>query len=63
MEAKEPLLGPGCFQWNTGGWFGSQLGSTAWMLVGAVVLIPHAAEVAGVWLSCFAVANAIGSWM
>jgi hypothetical protein len=33
------------------------------MLVGAVVLWPHAPEVAGVWLACFAVANAIGSWM
>jgi hypothetical protein len=31
------------------------------MLVGAVVLVPHAPEVAGVWLACFAVANAIGS--
>ena len=63
METKEPLPGLGCFQWNRGGWFGSQLGGTAWMLVGAVVLVPHAPEVAGVWLAGVAVANAIGSWM
>jgi ABC-type phosphate transport system permease subunit len=63
MESKEPLAGPGRFQWNLGAWFGGQIGGTAWMLVGAVVLAPHAPEVAGVWLACFAVANAIGSWL
>src|SRR4051794_27734348 len=63
METKAALPGPGRFQWNMGGWFGPQLGGTAWMLVGAVVLVPHTPEVAGVWLACFAVANAIGSWL
>lgn len=63
MEALKPLPGPGCFQWSRGGWFGSQLGSTAWMLVGSVVLVPYALGVAGVWLACFAVANAIGTWL
>ncbi len=63
MERKEPLSGPGYFQWNKGGWFGSQLGGTAWMLVGAAVLLPRAPEVAAVWLAAFAVATAIGSWM
>ncbi|AGA28467.1 hypothetical protein [Singulisphaera acidiphila] len=63
MEAKEPLPGPGCFQWNRGGWFGGQLGSTVWMLVGGVVLVPYALDVACVWLACFAVANAIGAWL
>ena len=62
METKGALPGPGRFQWNRGGWFGSQLGCTAWMLVGAVVLVPHAPVVASVWLVCIAVANAIGSW-
>ena len=27
-----PVAGPGKFQWNAGGWFGSSLGSSAWML-------------------------------
>ena len=55
MEPKVPLPGPGRFQWNLGAWYGGQLGGTAWMLVGAIVLMPHAPEVAGVWLVCFAV--------
>jgi hypothetical protein len=29
---KTPVAGPGKFQWNAGGWFGSSLGSSAWML-------------------------------
>ncbi len=63
MATKQPMPGPGCYQWNMGGWFGGQLGGTAWMLVGAVVNVPHAPEVAGVWLVCFAVANAVGTWL
>ena len=63
MSTKERSTGPGHFRWNKGGWFGSQLGGTAWMLVGSVVLFPPAPEVAGIWIACFAVANGIGSWM
>ena len=37
MSEKRPMPGPGQFQWNTGGWFGSQLGCTARLVVGAVV--------------------------
>lgn len=36
----QPQSGPGRFQWNAGAWFGSQLGSTAWMLGTAFVLLP-----------------------
>lgn len=62
MNGK-PLSGAGWFQWNAGGWYGSQLGSTVWMLVGAVVLAPHALWVALSWLGCFASANFIGTWL
>lgn len=62
METKGTLPGPGRFQWDRGSWFSSQLGCTAWMFAGAVVLVPHAPGVAALWLACFAVANAIGSW-
>jgi len=32
--------GAGAFQWNRGGWFGAQLGSTLWLvLLGALLLI------------------------
>jgi hypothetical protein len=61
MAAKEPVVGPGQFQWNRGGWFGSQLGGTAWMLVGAAVLAPQAPWVAAWWAGCCALANAVGT--
>jgi hypothetical protein len=34
-----PIIGPGKFQWNAGGWFGSTLGCSAWMLVTSSFLI------------------------
>ncbi|MFO0810484.1 MAG: hypothetical protein U0746_17805 [Gemmataceae bacterium] len=54
---------PGYFRWNAGGWFGGQLGGTAWLFVGAVVLVPSAIGVAVVWLACFTVANVVGAWL
>jgi hypothetical protein len=54
------LKGPGRFPWNSAGRFGSQLGGTLWLLVGALARVPHAPDDAAVWLACFAVANAIG---
>ena len=36
---KIPIVGPGRFQWNAGAWFGSSLGSSAWMLVTACFLL------------------------
>jgi hypothetical protein len=63
MQANSPVSGPGYLRWNAGGWFGSQLGGTCWLLVGAVVLAPRAPGVAAVWLAGFVVANAIGSWL
>jgi len=36
---KTPKAGSGRFQWNTGGWFGAQIGSTLWLLIlGAIIL-------------------------
>jgi hypothetical protein len=52
--------GAGAFQWNAGGWFGSQVGGTLWMLVGAAVLLPRAPAAALVWLGSFTAANALG---
>ena len=37
--SSRPLVGPGRFQWNTGGWFGSSLGSSAWMIVISCFLV------------------------
>src|SRR5579883_2046500 len=57
------MAGPGNFQWNTGAWFGAQLGSTAWMLLAAAWVAPLAPAVVAVGLLCFAVANALGAWL
>lgn len=61
MSSKMPQFGPGHFQWNTGGWFGSQLGGTCWLLVGAAVLGVQEPGVAAWWACCFATANAVGT--
>jgi hypothetical protein len=61
MTAKEPIKGAGCFQWSTGGWFGSQVGSTCWMVVGGVSLAFYAPLIGVTFLACFAIANAIGT--
>lgn len=60
MPALVPRPGLGSFQWNTGGWFGGQIGSTAWLVPGAVMLAPRAPGVAGVWLACCLAVNALG---
>ena len=47
-------------QWNAGGWFGSVVGSTAWMLVCAIFLMFHGQNtVAAINVACFAIANAV----
>jgi hypothetical protein len=63
MLAKAPMPGPGHFQWSTGGWFGSQLGGTAWMLVASIVLALQTPWIAAWWVLCFALANAAGVWL
>jgi FtsH-binding integral membrane protein len=52
---------PGYFQWNSGAWFGGQLGATAWLAVGAGVLASQSGAMAAIWLTCFLIANAIGT--
>ncbi len=39
--SRKPLDGPGRLQWNAGGWFGSSLGSSAWMIVASCFLLFH----------------------
>ncbi len=41
MDTKVPQLGTGRFQWNSGGWFGTSVGSCAWMLVACGFLFIH----------------------
>ncbi len=57
---KQSRVGPGRFQWNTGGWFGAQLGSTVWLLFAAPILLPEYTEAGVVALSCFLAPNIFG---
>ena len=59
----DPASRPSHFSWNAGGWFGSQVGCTAWLLTGAVFLAPLAPRNAACWLACFVIANGIGTWL
>jgi hypothetical protein len=48
------------FQWNTGAWFGSQIGCTAWMLAAALESVGRGAFwPAFLFLACFAVTTAV----
>lgn len=58
-----PVQGQGHFQWNAGGWFGGQLGSTVWLLVGAALVVPQSLKVAGILFGCFLLPNLLGLWL
>jgi len=48
------------FQWSPGGWFGTSIGSTLWLLIGSVVLFRLAPLAGFVWLAAFTLANCLG---
>ena len=54
---------PGTFQWNAGGWFGSQVGSTLWIAIVGMIHISIDARVALFAVSFFVWANVIGLFM
>lgn len=54
--------GPGRFQWDAGGWFGAQFGSTFWLLMSGAVLLREAPTAGAVALAAFLVANVTG-WL
>ena len=56
--ATRPVPG---LRWDLGAWFGSQIGSTLWMLLAGLILLARAPLAAGVVLTCFALVNAIGT--
>lgn len=49
--------------WSRGGWFGGQLGGTAWMLVAAVLSLGQAPRAGLIVFSVFAAVNAAGLLM
>ncbi|MCM2373903.1 hypothetical protein [Aporhodopirellula aestuarii] len=60
QTSRNPRLGTGRFQWNTGAWFGSIAGGTAWMIVMAGFLVANRQLlVAAVPAGCFVITNMI----
>jgi hypothetical protein len=57
MQQPHPLAS----HWNAGGWFGSQLGGTAWLLIGALVIGRESPLSGAVLLGCFLASNLIGT--
>ena len=47
-------------RWNRGGWLGAQLGSTLWLAILGVALLPRDAVAGAVALACFAIPNVAG---
>jgi predicted membrane protein len=60
MTTKAPRQGPGRFQWHTGAWFGTLLGSTLWLLLSAGLMAGQAPLLGGIVLGCFLVPNVVG---
>jgi hypothetical protein len=60
MATTQPRLGLGRFQWNLGGWFGAQVGSTVWLLGAAPVLFQKNVEAGIVAILCFLLPNVLG---
>lgn len=46
--------------WNTKGWFGSQLGGTAWILVAAAIVFGHNTWTGFILLVLFLIPNTVG---
>lgn len=51
------------FQWNAGGWFGSQIGGTCWILLAALVALPRDLTAALASFAVFLAANLVGTLM
>ena len=62
MAVKQPRPGIGQYQWN-GGWFGGQIGGSAWLLPTGLILLFQFEILGIIWLSIFAAIQVIGFWM
>lgn len=47
-------------EWNTGGWFGSQLGGTVWILIAAAISLGYDLPTSTILLFLFLVPNIVG---
>ena len=55
--------GNGQFQWNAGGWFGSQVGATLWLLLVGLRFAGESYHLAALLALCFVVPNVVGTVM
>ena len=60
MQASPSPLTPLASHWQAGGWFGSQLGGTAWLFIAALVVAPESGRSAAVLLGCGLASNVVG---
>lgn len=68
MSSKQPIQGPGRFQWNREEWFGARIGFTAWLLPTGLIFayrnpILRTPLFGLFWLVIFVAINALGFWM
>ncbi len=63
MKVIQPKQGIGRFQWNAGGWFGALLGSTCFLLLGAISFLSTQPLLSVVWLAAFIISVAIGVFL
>lgn len=61
--AADTSPAPSTFSWNAGGWFGSQVGCTLWLLILGVVLLSKDSFVAWGCVGGFVVLNAWGLYL
>ncbi len=51
----------GGFQWNAGGWFGSQIGATVWIAICAILLVGKDLSIAAIIFIVFLIPNSVGT--
>ena len=61
LQARDTFRNRDTFQWNVGGWFGAQLGSSCWMLIAGVLLLWRSPGAAVATLIVFAATNVAGT--
>ena len=61
MSDRPGVSDPSTFNWNAGGWFGAQIGSTCWIAICAGQLGPHDFATALAVFGLFLSANFIGT--
>lgn len=50
-------------EWNAGGWFGSQLGGTVWILIAAAISLAHDFSTSMILLMLFLLPNLVGLFL